>query len=228
MRTHEAGQAMLEGVLMLGTMALFIMAVGVIGRYGDLRMTTEHNLQYQLFDQARHPDQQLLGGGSLNKAAGVLAPWRDAHGALWLPEQQMPLHIQANIGELQAGWHSLADAWQASLRDTSMARLDVTQALRLAPGLRLGAVSRLPDFALQRSIYRGTGYALDEVHASSTLAASGPLWKHLQTRHASSFLASASRLSRIDAGWSRPAPGRDWLRPIEKWVPEDRLLRSMP
>jgi len=228
MRTNEAGQAMVEGVLMLGAMALFFMAAGVIGRYGDLRMTAEHFLQYQLFDQARYPDPRLLDRGTLDKAAAVLAPWRDAQGALWLPEQEMPLHVHLNTVAAQTGRSSLAEAWQASLRDTSMARLDVTQALRLAPGLRLGVVSQLPDFALRRSMYRGTGYALDEAHASSVLAASEPLWQRLQTRHAPSFLASASRLSGIDAGWSRPAPGRDWIRPIEKQVPTDRLLRRVP
>jgi len=228
MRTNEAGQALVEGVLMLGAMALFFMAAGVIGRYGDLRMTAEHFLQYQLFDQARYPDPRLLDRGTLDNAAAVLAPWRDARGALWLPEQEMPLYVHLNTADAQAGRASLAEAWQASLRDTSMARLDVTQALRLAPGLHLSVVSQLPDFALRRSLYRGTGYALDEAYASSVLAASEPLWKRLQTRHASSFLSSASRLSGIDAGWSRAVPGRDWIRPIEKQVPEDRLLRRVP
>lgn len=219
---------MVESLLMLSVLTTLLLAAVALGRYADIRLSAEHHLQQALFEQARRPVPALRDSGRLASTLPIEAPWRDIKGQAWLPDKTLQARYRATPTEARIDGNPLADRWAASLRESGMLRLDLEHRVVLASGLRWGPLTPFPDYALQRSVYRGTGHALDAAHATARLLSSEPLWGQLRSRHALSWGRAVASTRGIETAWSRPGPDRNWLQPIQDLVPEDRLQVFRP
>lgn len=218
------GQALVEGMVGLAVLVALFWAVPLVGRYQDMALTSVLGSGHAAFLSTRDaftPAElaQAVVPGLVGEAPGR---WRDAAGRPLLAGAQITQRRIALADPAQPGGRAaqgLRRDW--GLEDTGIRIAAMTVQARDLTG---SPADRL-------SFTRGTAVLVDAGHAASPaqvqarVAQQRPGWQAAQG--GSSLLAQTVGLSAwpVDAAWSRPRAGTDWVSAWADQVPGDRLTR---
>lgn len=228
MRRHrQSGQAVIEGLIVLGVLSGFWLSVAWIGRLQDVALQVGHASRHQAFAFAHQ--------GQMRDTLAV----EDLPGQSWQTRRGEPL-LDAGAGRLsfvlddrspgaqpgEAGGAVTAARQDLQLGDNGIWVVDVHRetvgesradtSLRNFDRLRLG-IDR------HTAIMRGTGAAASDGAVQARLAEADSIWADQARRSMDLGEQVFGRMQAVDAAWGRPDLRTDWLAPWAGWVPGHHL-----
>ncbi len=238
----QAGQALAEALVALSALLLVWAAIAWLGRFQDIALQATHASRYIAFAEARGAPvsaetvQRHFFGTPVHR-------WADRKGKLLFSDQGA--HVQLEVehgpqldGQAQPGQDAAhAATLRSQWRVADAGIVDARVAIQppgmpgAAAGGKTGFMSTLRDFdraypklLRHTSIATAAGHASDDESAQQRVAQSALAWGD-SARHAYGLARQiSSRMSPVDAGWSRPRPTFDWLDAWTGQVPERHLF----
>lgn len=232
MNTHsQSGQAIVEGVVVLGVLASLWLGVAWMGRLQDAALHAGHASRHQAFVWA-HQEQDafemaLLPGQAWQTRRGeAFLDVRAARDSVAQDGQKPPM--------LPGDPEPAAEAMRRELRmgDSGVwvmaAHRQTTGDER--PGVGLQDFDRIRlDINRHTAIMRGSGAALSDEGVQMRLAQADSIWARQADRSATLGAHVSGRVSAADAAWGRADFSPDWLARWTGWVPAHHLqTRSAP
>lgn len=223
----QSGQAVVEGLLVLGILSSLWLGTAWLGRLQDVALQTGHASRHRAFalaHQGQEPDaldvgvllsqpwQTRRGEALLDANATRFSSVRDEHRPATLPGDPEPaaaaVRRDLSLGE--------GEVWVvAGYRRTT--GLDQPESrLRDFDRLKLG-ISRYT------SIMRGSGAAASDAATQARVARADSIWARQAGRSIELGLHVSGRVRDMDAAWGRPDFVTDWLMPWTAWVPAHHL-----
>lgn len=229
---HCQGQAMIEGLLVLGVLVILFWAVAWVGRQLDLVQHLAHASRHAVFVDAIAPgaappaaevltDFWLVGrlAGAAGHAAAAPGAGLVLPGSVQWGLAQSPLSARAQPGGTLPSAQALRRDWaledpglrqrtaEVRLRELSFARSGVIAALRPAAATNPGGIT------LRRStvLAAGAGASVDDTDTTRRLAQGEAGWAAAATASREVGQQLQSGLQPLEGGWGRAAPQWDWL-----------------
>lgn len=222
----SAGQALVEGVVVMATLLLLWLMSGWLFRLQDLALQATNASRYAAFDMARlaHGNRAQFATSPDIYFSGKGQQWRDLRARSWLRGDQAvklsgalgtPLPELAQPGGTDNLAVTLRSQW--SLADTGVREAAVTVAPQTGMANQPGRIQR------RAFIVVNTGYAGNDEQVVRRAGASDLAWAQPEQSSRNIGQALASRLQPLDAPWSRPEPSFNWLAPWQHEVPSRHL-----
>jgi hypothetical protein len=234
---RQGGQALVEGIAVLGVVLLLGLAIAWLGRFQDMALSAQNASRHAAFQQARAGTAMMSGSLSRHYFSGPAHQWADHRGRSVLGDggegvgvslRRQVLESDAQPGGRGAYASALRSDW--GIQDPGLLRVDVALSAALPPlngdapnrgWLRFDA--RYPALRRHTAILTGAGHAPGDTQVQQMLAQSELAW-HSSARL--SILAGekvTTVMSRVDSAWNRTAPDFDWLGPWAGRIPEHHL-----
>ncbi len=222
-RQAQAGQALIEALLVLGGLGSFWIAISWLGQLQDIRQQLDHASRHAAFAHAYQGleplmidlqvQQDLSGPGNRwqgrdGQARAAGAPRVSLDQVETPPFAQIgdPLPIAAALrAELQLG-----DAlpWRAHVSLTTRGLPTATGTLRDFDQLGL-------SLHRHTAIAAGSGAAHSDAAVQDTLGRSAAAWRSMAEPSRGAGQAVSQRMAGVDQAWGRAQPDWDWL---SSWV----------
>ena len=236
-RLMQDGQALVESLVAMLALAVLWVALLWLAHYQDINLSALHASRHAAFVATRivadEPPADLMadfftgdahrwadrrGQAVLDTETPALVSWQRLQP---LPDLAQPGGSLAQAVVLRHDW-SLADSGILQARVTPLFSTGAIHDARADGYSRLGLDvfdHAYPPLARSTSILTGAGHASSDTAVQDRVAASGLAWS---LAHSASRLAGSQAWGRadgVDAGWNRPAPDFEWLRPWSGRVP---------
>lgn len=227
----QAGQALVESVVVVATLAGLCIAITWLGRLQGIDMQAMNVSRHQAFAHALQDiEDPARFAAESAYLVGLGQQWGARSGGGLLAHVGGQLRMTTRVPDVSLGRQaaSLGVRHELPLGDEAvwLSRVSLSTA-----GLdRRPAPDALRDFD-QRSMFldrhtailRGAGTAQSDQRVQSVLANAGALWAMDGSASLRAGRAADQRLRPLDAAWGRPDLQTDWLGPWAGWVPSRHL-----
>lgn len=224
---RQSGQAIVEGLVVLGVLSSLWLGVAWLGRLQDVALQVGHASRHQAFalsHQGQEPD-----GLAIEPLPGQ--SWQTRRGEAFLDVEvmQSSFVLDARPSSLQLGGDAPATAavqQDLQLGDRGVWVVSVYRqtAGEEQPGMDLQNFDRL-RLGINRhtAIMRGTGAAVSDGAVQSRLAQAASVWAAQAERSIALGEQISGRMQAVDAAWGRADFKPDWLELWTGWVPAHHL-----
>lgn len=223
----QSGQAVVEGLVVLGVLSSLWLGVAWIGRLQDVALQAGHTSRYQAFALGHQAQvferlnaEVLHGQSGYTRQGGAFLNAEATRSTAVQDEREPTIQI--------GGGSPVAAAARQDLQ-LGDSRVWVVSAHRQTAGADQSGTD-LQNFDRHRlgihrhtAIMRGSGAAVSDGAAQERLAQADSVWAH-QARHSGELGERVSaRMRAVDAAWGRADFAPDWLTPWTGWVPAQHL-----
>lgn len=232
-RSMQSGQAIVEGLVVMGVLSSLWLGVAWLGRLQDVALQVGHTSRHQAFALSHQ-------GLALDKQALERLPgqsWQTRRGEAFLDAEVMDSSLAFDGREPSIRLGEAAPAAVAMREDLLLGERGVwvVSAHRRTVGEKqagsgLQSFDRL-ELGINRhtAIMRGTGAAVSDDATQVRLAQAGSVWAAQAGRSIALGEQVSGRMQAVDAAWGRAAFSSDWLGPWTGWVPAHHLsTEGMP
>ncbi|HEY9571840.1 MAG TPA: pilus assembly protein [Pusillimonas sp.] len=234
---RQSGQALAEGIVVLGVLLFAWGAISWLGRYQDMALSTQHASRHAAFQQTRGDAAIVVERLHKHFFSGPAHRWLDRQGQLVLNGQndepglsfrRLALDSIAQPGGRNGAASTLRSDW--GIQDQGVLHATVSLAEQALPPTsatqRSGWLNfAIPYPALRRhtAILTGAGHASGDIHTQQMVAASGLAWGVSAGASYAAGEKIASIMNRVDSAWGRTEPEFDWLTPWAGRLPRHHL-----
>ncbi|MBV6271674.1 hypothetical protein KVP09_01900 [Alcaligenaceae bacterium CGII-47] len=228
MKTHrQAGQAVIEGLVVLGVLSSLWVGATWIGRLQDAALQAGHASRHQAFalaHQAQPLDASLDGNlpGQFWQArrGGALLDAQATQSSVMQDKREPSIGLGGTVPAALAARQDLqlgeSGVWIVTAHRRTMGEVSPGSGLQNFDQLRLG-IDR------HTAIMRGTGAAVSDSAAQARIAQADSVWARQAGRSIALGDHVSGRMQAVDAAWGRAAFTPDWLMPWTGWVPTQHL-----
>lgn len=236
----QCGQAAIEALVSLLVLGVLWVGVSWLGRIQDMALHASHASRHAAFMAARQehgtPVSTVLAGAF----HAQIHQWRDRKGQA-LQSSVYPdidIRFQRSEDTLPAGKDTphgpqlmqLRNDWLNVDERVLTAHVSLVPLISTEQDEATGSLLKLHQFDAsyplirrQTSILTGAGHASDDLSVADRIANSALAWSGPADQAYRLGRRVASVGARVDAGWNRPEPVFDWLRPWAEELPSHHL-----
>lgn len=234
--TRQSGQALAEGLAVLGLMLLVCMAIAWLGRFQDMALSAQHASRHAAFQQTRTGIALTSADISKHYFSGPAHQWNTLRGQPFLGAggegvgvsiRRQALGPYAQPGGQGGPASALRGDW--GIQDPGVLHVGVSLAAAsfengaAANSARLYLDSGYPSLHRHTAILTGAGHASGDAQVQQVLARSELAWGASASTSYTAGKKVAAIMNRLDSAWSRTAPDFDWLAPWAGRIPEHHL-----
>lgn len=237
---RQSGQAMSEGIAVLGVLLSVYGAIAWLGRFQDMALSAQHASRHAAFQQARAGTAVRPEDVIQHFFSGPAHQWVDRRGQLVLGNKgngvglsirRQVLGSYAQPGGQGESADALRNDW--GMQDPGVLHVGVSllgslplQGHDPAKSSRFHADIGYPPMSRHTAILTGAGHASGDTQVQRILAQSQLAWGSSANTSYATGGTIAAAMNRVDSGWNRPAPEFDWLAPWAGRVPEHHLITT--
>ncbi|MGB3288675.1 MAG: hypothetical protein WBA83_05325 [Burkholderiaceae bacterium] len=237
LRTAQNGQAMAEGLAVLGLLLAVYLAIAWLGRYQDMALSAQHASRHAAFQQTRADAGVTPLDINRHFFSGPAHQWMDRRGrpvlgdkaGVGLSFSRLALDRQAEPGGRGGSAVALRRDW--GMRDPGVLCAEVRVG-GAAPLLDEGAGGYFelrfgeayPAMHRHTAILTGAGHASGDTQTQQVLAQSELAWGNSAKASHAAGSRIAAIMRQVDAGWARTEPEFDWLTPWAGRIPDHHLV----
>ena len=217
---RQAGQALVEGIVVLLALLSLWVAISWLGRFQDMALQASHASRFAAFSLTRNPIAPPVLQGRTDYFSGPDHQWMDRRGQSALSKdrsevtfsvgRQPVLQSGAQPGGAASRAQELRQGWR--LEDTGILK-----------AYAIVSSSHYPALARHTALLTGAGHASDDADNQHRLAESPATWGDSANPSYELGRRIESRVSALDRAWGRSQPHFDWLGPWAGYVPAHHL-----
>lgn len=239
-RLGQSGQAMAEGIVVLGVLLSVYVAISWLGRIQDMALSAQHASRHAAFQQARAERGITPQDISRHFFSGPAHQWTDRRGqrllggkadGVTLSLRRHALSSHAQPGGQGGTATALRRDWE--IQDPGIVHAEVQlngaspiQNIDAPNSAGLRFAEGYPAIYRHTAILTGAGHASGDAHVQQVLGQSELGW----SGSAAASYSIGSRISaimrQVDAAWARPEPKFDWLAPWAGRIPDHHLVAT--
>lgn len=238
--SRQSGQAMAEGIAVLGVLLSIYGAIAWLGRFQDMALSAQHASRHAAFQQARSGTAIKPESVIQHYFSGPAHQWADRRGQLVLGDKGngvgLSIHRQVLGSYAQPGGHgesaeALRNDW--GIQDPGVLHVGVSlsgtlplQGHHSTESGRFHADIGYPPTSRHTAILTGAGHASGDTQVQQVLGRSPLAWGSSASASYTAGGRIAAIMNKVDSAWNRPAPEFDWLASWAGRVPEHHLTTT--